>query len=502
MVRSKADILRATSRHEARHAQPGSGSGSGRSGLSRFVPSKATVLKGALGAASVAAVAAGIHALGTYNPSYEPHRYSGIPAFRKPAATRVATDRKMKEEALWFEDLFGFGDGDGERGAARDPEFKGHREQFTYDKENGSLSLASDPKMKWQAGKFEATSLATLRRQTQTEGKLEPTTPSTITFVSGDVAVLHGDLDYAGAVFQAASQFNCLEFISPEDTPEHGVAAYYYDKTQGPACAISCAPGTIVRNYFAMGGTAKKSGAAQNRNVQINTLDDVNEDLRKRHKPRREGTSLVQVRNGYTSSTTHQLTKLNKIIASLTEHSRDTTQGLLRVGVQTETQVTCTKLKTGTDEPWHKVNAASGPLLVTQVYASALSVQYAVEKGDTTHADWAPFAKFVLEAAYEATLHAAVLYAKETKGRRKVVLTALGGGVFGNEPAWISAAIVRALKIFKNAGLDVVINEYTQGALHKIKRAIAADPETSPLLQSEGAFGREAKARPVVMYTE
>ncbi len=77
MVQSKADILRATSRHEARH---GSGSGSGRS---RFVPSNATMLKGALGAAATAAlaagVAAGVHALSTYNPSYRaPNTYPGI----------------------------------------------------------------------------------------------------------------------------------------------------------------------------------------------------------------------------------------------------------------------------------------------------------------------------------------------------------------------------------------------------------------------------------------
>ena len=317
-----------------------------------------------------------------------------------------------------------------------------------------------------------------------------------------------------------SSTFNCLEFATEKHTPEHGVATYVYDRTQGPACAISCAPGTIVRNYFAIGGTAKESGTAQNKNVQINTLGDVNEKLRKLTKPI-EGTSLVQVRNGYTSATKHQLTKLSKIIPSLTEHSRDTTQGLLRVGVQTETQVTCTKLATGKEEPWYKVNDASGPLLVTQVYASALSVKYAIDKGGTTKEDWAPFAQLVLDAAYEATLHAAVLYAHppEAKGRRKVVLTALGGGVFGNEPAWISAAIVRALKLFKNAGLDVVINEYTAGDLDEIRGAIAADPETRPLLQKpesekSQAFGREAneankankankaKPRPVAMYTE
>ena len=128
-------------------------------------------------------------------------------------------------------------------------------------------------------------------------------------------------------------------------------------------------------------------------------------------------------------------------------------------------------------------------------------MQYAVNDGETTKEEWAPFARLVLDAAYEATLHAAVIHAKETNnnnGRKKVVLTALGGGVFGNDMEWISAAIVRALTLFKNAGLDVVINEYTPGALREIKEAIAADPEIRSLLQPAAP----AFARPVVMYTE
>jgi len=73
------------------------------------------------------------------------------------------------------------------------------------------------------------------------------------------------------------------------------------------------------------------------------------------------------------------------------------------------------------------------------------------------YASGRPLARLVLEAAYEATLHAAVLHGAE---RQKVVLTALGGGVFGNKPAWIAEAVVKAIAKFKNAGLDIVINEF------------------------------------------
>jgi hypothetical protein len=41
---------------------------------------------------------------------------------------------------------------------------------------------------------------------------------------------MHQSPTNAGAVFQVASQFNLLEMISPEITPEHGVT-YQHDRT-------------------------------------------------------------------------------------------------------------------------------------------------------------------------------------------------------------------------------------------------------------------------------
>jgi hypothetical protein len=32
--------------------------------------------------------------------------------------------------------------------------------------------------------------------------------------------------------------------------PEHGVTVYAGDPTQGPACALACAAGSVYRNYF------------------------------------------------------------------------------------------------------------------------------------------------------------------------------------------------------------------------------------------------------------
>jgi hypothetical protein len=533
MVQSKADILRATSRHEARHAL---GSGRSGSGLSRFVPSKATMLKGALGAAATAAlaagVAAGVHALSTYNPSFrDPNTYKGprdkhgLPVFTPlggppvpapspkpdtaaPAATRVETDGEMSEGVSWFKDLFGFVDG-----PTTDPEyFASHKKKFTYNRDEGILALADQPTTTWQAGKFETPSLATLRTASKkTLLHNSKPTQTTVTFVPGDVAVLHGAPAYAGAVFQAASRFNCLEPFAPEYTPEDGVAIYANDKDQGPACAISCAPGTIVRSYFAFPGLYGAHGLyPQKHNHQVDTLRDVVASLTNEEPAL--SMSLATVENGFAiTSNKKSLQRLNERVdkrgprvqpTGAFSKAREDLMGLMKVGVQTNTQVTCTKLKTGKDQPWYKVSVPKdeAPLLVTQVYASALSVRHAVRGETTTKEECASFAQLVLDAAYEATLHATVIYATETNERKTVVLTALGGDS-GNDTQWISAAIVRALKIFRDAGLDVVINESAAGDLGYIRAAIAADPETSQLLQPVApAFGH--RVRPVVMYTE
>ena len=102
------------------------------------------------------------------------------------------------------------------------------------------------------------------------------------------------------------------------------------------------------------------------------------------------------------------------------EAGRDELRSRLRIGVQYDTQVTL-------DGRTHRV---------TQAFCSALPVAY------TRHPPvlWTPFAPLVLEAAYEATVCAAIDNAART-GNRRLFLTQLGGGAFGNETEWILGAI-------------------------------------------------------------
>ena len=422
----------------------------------------------------------------------------------------------------WFKDLFGFLDG-------THATFDASSQKFTYDPEGGTLRVAGKDTT-WQAGYFSTPSLALLRDVTkrQLEALKQSGTKTTVRIVTGDVAAMHGDPDYKGALFQAASQFNCLEFATKTNVPEDGVAVYYSDPTQGPACAISCAPGTIVRNYFAHDGTEPQR--SKTTDTQINTLRELIGAL--------QGDALVAVKNGYTESTAENLETLNARIMRLSPGDREKTLGELRVGVQLDTEVTCTKVNG--QAGWHRVDP-NAKIIVTQVYASALSVAYSSageeraaarftrETGKSYTADfaqlsddertlyrtlyknilretnqglWEPLARLVLEAAYEATLHAALL-----AGTRTVVLTAIGGGVFGNKNEWISDAAVKALTVFADAGLDVVINEYTKDALKYIQNALLQTQTTSGLLGQ--AFGRGPRvrrlahsARAVSLYTE
>jgi hypothetical protein len=77
----------------------------------------------------------------------------------------------------------------------------------------------------------------------------------------------------------------------------------------------------------------------------------------------------------------------------------------------------------------------------------------------------------VLEAAYEATLLAAAEQ-HVAGGSRTVLLTRLGGGVFGNRDVWIDDAILRALSLVADDGLDVKLVSF--GHHHPSFRRIAA----------------------------
>ncbi len=315
---------------------------------------------------------------------------------------------------MWFEELTGFSEGSGTI-------------YSMLEYHQGKLFSKANQRS-FVAGELTTPNLAELRlraaeRQDTLAGSLQ------LSELVADVQSLHKDPANAGAFFQVASQFNLLEMVSPEVGPEYGISGYQYDRTQGPACAIACGAGTIYRNYF----VEVDGKAGQSRNRQLDMLADVSLALGNADH------SLFQMKNGYALPSTKGLQTINAKLNSASDQELAALRDQLRIGIHANTQVTlqnCTHL-------------------VTQAYCSALPVAYTSHAADS----WAAFARFVLDAAYEATLAAAVVNAANT-GNKTVFLTLLGGGAFGNKTEWIMAAIARALAQYQHVALDVKLVSY------------------------------------------
>lgn len=296
-------------------------------------------------------------------------------------------------------------------------------------------------------GTLELVSLDELRRRTVAPSG---TAGLKVDFIQADARRLHRQRESAGALFQVASQFNLLEMVGYDVTPERGVAKYESDPTQGPACAIAAGAATIFRNYFAPVG----DGIGQTRDRQLDGLADLG--VRLGMLTGHPVSALWEMRNGYALCTKDGLTAIDAAVAGLDAEGLDTLRGLLRIGVHADVEVT--------DEPETPGQS------VTQAFCSALPVSY---QRSVPTALWATFACLVLEAAYEATL----LSALENLGRggsQRVYLTRLGGGAFGNDDRLINDAILRALELARDWPLDVRIVVRDHGGVEGLRSNLKA----------------------------
>lgn len=320
----------------------------------------------------------------------------------------------------WFERLVGF-----QEGAYADTKAK-----LAVD---GERLVSKVNGRSFGIGKFNMVSLAELRRCVAAAGGAAGR--PRISIVTGDVGLMHQAPEYAGALFQVASQTNCLEMVGPGNTPEHGVTGYQHDRTQGPACAIAAGAATIYRNYFAPVGDQRGQTAAR----QLDGLADVGAALSAALD--RPVQDLWTTSNGYALATRAGLDLISTYLASAGPEALDDLRGRLRIGVHADVEVTAAA-------------ALPGPV-VSQAFCSALPAAYSGVPAKY----WAPFATLALEAAYEATLLAAA-QSSARGGSNIVLLTMLGGGAFGNDDEWIHHAIRRAVAHASGFDLDVRLVSY------------------------------------------
>jgi hypothetical protein len=282
---------------------------------------------------------------------------------------------------------------------------------FAFD-ESGGAALTVGGRT-WAAGRFESVSIGELRRRATALHHPINGQPARIKLWlidGGSPATDIGSLQANGneqTLFQVASQFNCLESPGPWVTP---VEDYLRDPTQGPRASISALPGTLLRHYAAPGSKGDRFTQTED-GPQIELLAGVCD----------RGTASV--RNGYLL--VDEIVDRPSFLAAL-ESRFDS----IRVGVHEGVEVMY-----GYD--WGGAVARSPGPHIAQVFTSTLAGGgYGELSGALLEV-----CRQLLRAAYLGTLLAAIIL-----GRSRVVLTFIGGGVFGNPTDLIWEAINWAIE--------------------------------------------------------
>lgn len=311
----------------------------------------------------------------------------------------------------------------------------------------GRLSLLGQ---ELAAGRFETPSLSELRARLPGLGAAGAA-PLRLCVLLGrapltDVGALQA-IAGPGALFQVASQFNCLESPGPYVVD---VAEYLRDPTQGPRASISAFPGTLLRHYAAPADDGTRFVQSEARQLDL---------LRDALPP-----EVARVRGGYLSS--EGVSDPAGLLPALEAGFER-----IRVGVHTGVQVVLGYDFTG---------AVQGTPRIAQVFTSTYASGYS-RRGALGEAH-DPLCRLLLRAAYLGTLLAAV-----DQGARTVVLTAIGGGVFRNPHALIWEAIEWALDHTAQrlaAPLDVIFNARDVG-VPRAELAAAAQARGGFLLELE-----------------
>lgn len=337
--------------------------------------------------------------------------------------------------------------GEAEREVAADP---GHAIRF----DSGGAATVVVGDVTYAAGRFTTPTLAELRRaaaQVSSRGG-----PITLTVFDGsDLLTDIGALQAWAATdttFQVASQFNALESPGPDVRP---VVEYVHDPTQGPRAAVGAFPATLVRHYACPDEAGSRFTQTTRRSLNL-LADALPADV-------------ARVTAGYL--TTDRIQNPAAAAAALADGFER-----IRVGVSDGVEVTL-------GAEWG--GSVPSGARITQVCTSTIA---GGGYGGAIRGEWTEVARPLLRAAYLGTMLAAA-----ATGRRRVVLTMIGGGVFGNPHPLILDAVVWACDEVGRAGagpLEVILNGH--GLDDDVDRQWLADAVTSRggrVIHVEGARG-------------
>jgi hypothetical protein len=327
----------------------------------------------------------------------------------------------------------------------------------------GGFATLAAPGRSWQAGHFETPSIGTLRQRAAARGSAGGAR-ARLWLLDGrsemtDIGCLQATSS-AGTLFQVASQFNCLESPGPWVTR---VANYFHDATQGPRASISAFPATLLRHYQAPGPDGSRFTQVSG-GPQINLLADA--------------CPPGVVHNGYL---TGRGVDDPPALAAALEADFDR----IRVGVHDGAQVV-------RGYSWDGAVEDSERRRIAQVFTStAAGGGYGADA--VLGESFLPVCRQLLRAACLGTLLAAAAL-----GRRRVLLTLIGGGVFGNpiNLIWetILAALIEAEPLLPH-DLDVVLNGFSLGAQIDLRTILPAVRERGGVILAFDRMGQATVLR-------
>lgn len=248
-----------------------------------------------------------------------------------------------------------------------------------------------------------------------------------------DVGALQADPKNIDAVFQVASNFSALEPVSKNDIPD-GITDYIKDYTQGPFASISAAPGLFYRMYGIFYDPAKEP--AQWRQTETHQIELLGGGIKY---PRLK--KIFPVTNGYVNYSDYPEALNEEITAKDIEE--------IRIGYHSDIQVIY-----GLTMGSKQYDVKDKNQIINQVFTAAMDLT-GLNKAYKKNPTAIQRAKVLLDAAYEGTLRAAL-----TNGKKKVFLTLIGGGVFGNKCSWIAESIAKNKQLIKGYDLDVTLIIY------------------------------------------
>lgn len=259
-----------------------------------------------------------------------------------------------------------------------------------------------------------------------------------------DILTMQSLPKWNGATYLAASNFNCLEFVSSYQTAKEGVTSYYTDSTQGPYAALACGPAIVYRNYF-----FKHDGVEGQLDKEVNILSETPINVKHGYAQIKDDRDFKEIKN-----------ESGKKIDPWDYNWSN--PKIWQVGVHRNCEVVMTR------GPGRTFATAPPKQIAHHVYAAAFNFCGDVSSTAFTQS----VTQDLLQAEYRATILAAWENSQlfpNLPGSNKLSLTLLGGGVFNNPYELICEAISANVDLIVESGLDVYITCFSQNTFDEIK---------------------------------